>query len=87
MAIADRIVRWGGARLSRRLGRSVPVIGAALALATVGATMRRKGLIGGALDTGLNSLPFVGALKNMVEYGLGRDFFPDRSPTRVTGRR
>jgi hypothetical protein len=40
--------------------------------------MRRKGVISGALDTGLNSMPFVGAAKNIIEVARGRDFFPDR---------
>jgi hypothetical protein len=40
--------------------------------------MRRKGVIGGAFDTGLNAIPFIGAAKNAVEVVRGRDFFPDR---------
>jgi hypothetical protein len=40
--------------------------------------MRRKGVISGALDTGLNAVPFLGATKNVVEVMRGRDFFPDR---------
>lgn len=80
MTIGNRIARWGGARLSRRLSRSLPWIGGAVALATVAATMRRKGLISGAFDTGLNAIPFVGAAKNVVEVARGRDFFPDRAP-------
>jgi hypothetical protein len=72
------MVRWGGARLSRRLGKSVPILGAAIALATVAVTMRRKGVISGALDTALNAMPFVGAAKNATEVIRGRDFFPDR---------
>ena len=40
--------------------------------------MRRKGVISGALDTGLNAVPFVGAAKNVLEVARGRDFFPDR---------
>jgi hypothetical protein len=40
--------------------------------------MRRKGVISGALDTGLNAVPFVGAAKNVLEVVRGRDFFPDR---------
>jgi hypothetical protein len=63
----------------------MPWIGTAIALATVGAAMRRKGIIKGALDTGLNAMPFVGAAKNTVEVVRGRDFFPDRPP-RVSGR-
>ena len=83
MATTDRLVRWGGARLSRRISRSVPWIGGAIALATVGSTMKRKGFFGGVMDTGLNAIPFVGAAKNTVELMRGRDFFPDRE---VVGR-
>ncbi len=78
----NRIVRWGGARLSRRLSKSVPIIGAVVAVATVVGTMRRKGLISGAFDTALNAIPFVGAAKNAVEIARGRDFFPDRAAQR-----
>ena len=78
MAIAHRLTRWGGARLSRRLSRSIPLLGAGIAAATLFATMRRKGVISGALDTGLNAMPGIGAAKNIVEYARGRDFLPDR---------
>jgi hypothetical protein len=78
---SDRLVRWGGARLSRRLSRSVPVIGAIIAIATVVGTMRRKGMISGAFDTAFNAIPFIGAAKNAVEIARGRDFFPDRPGT------
>ena len=81
MSIGQRLARWGGARLSRRLRRSVPIVGTLLAVATVGAAVRRKGLISGALDTGLNATPFLGALKNVAEHVRGRDFFPDRHAT------
>jgi hypothetical protein len=40
--------------------------------------MRRKGFFRGALDTGLNALPFVGAAKNVAEIARGRDFIADR---------
>ena len=76
--MTHRIARWGGARLSRRMARSLPWLGAVIAVATVGATMRRKGLIGGAFDTGLNAIPFIGFAKNTAEIARGRDFFPDR---------
>ena len=60
----------------------MPWIGAAVALATVATTVRRKGWVGGAADSALNATPFVGALKNAAEMFRGRDFFPDRSRTR-----
>lgn len=78
MAIGHRFARWGGARLSRRFARSIPFLGAAIGAATVAATMRRKGAIGGLLDTGLNAIPAIGVLKIIVEYTRGRDLFPDK---------
>jgi hypothetical protein len=79
--IANHAARWGSARLSRRLSRSIPILGAAVAVATVLATMRRKGVLGGVFDTGLNAIPGIGAAKNLLEVARGRDFFPDRART------
>jgi hypothetical protein len=42
-------------------------------------------VISGALDTGLNALPGIGAAKNVIEVARGRDFFPDR-PRRLLAR-
>ena len=78
MAISNRVVRWGSARLSRRLSRSLPWVGTAIALLTVASTVKRKGLVSGVFDTGLNAVPLVGAAKNVVEMARGKDFFPDR---------
>lgn len=76
--MSHRIARWGGAKLSRRMARSLPWLGAAIAVATAASTIRRKGVISGTLDTGLNAIPLVGAAKNALEIVRGRDFFPDR---------
>jgi hypothetical protein len=84
--MSNRLARYGGMKLSKRLRKSVPIIGTAIAVATVVATVRRKGVISGSLDTGLNAMPFVGAVKNVIEVMRGRDFFPDRPPRRVTAR-
>jgi hypothetical protein len=73
----EKMARWGGARFSRRIARSIPFVGALVALATIGSTMRRKGAFGGLADTGLNAIPYVGALKNVIEVVRREDFFPD----------
>jgi len=86
MTIGNHLTRWGTARLSRRMARSIPILGAAIAAATVVATMRRKGLISGALDTGLNAMPGIGAAKNVIEIARGRDFFPDRPRPKAVPR-
>jgi hypothetical protein len=67
------------------MSRSLPVIGAAIAVVTLASAMRRKGVISGALDSMLNAVPFVGAAKNAVEVVRGRDFFPDRFGPGVNG--
>jgi hypothetical protein len=86
MSMTNRLARWGGMRASRRLSRAIPLIGTAVALVTVAATIRRKGVVRGSLDSGLNALPFVGALKAGIEVIRGRDLFRDKvaPPTRVS---
>jgi hypothetical protein len=73
------VMRWGGTRLARRLSRSLPFFGAAVALVTLGAAIRRKGFFRGAADTALNAIPFVGGAKAAVEVVRGRDLIPDRT--------
>jgi len=68
--------------LSRKLRRSIPIVGTIIAAATIFSTVRRKGVISGTLDTGLNAMPFVGTLKNVAEIIRGRDIFPDHHPSR-----
>jgi hypothetical protein len=72
-----KLGRWAGLRLARRLGKSVPFVGAVVSVAFVAEAVRRKGWLGGIVDTGLNAIPFVGALKNGLEV-LSRDLIPDR---------
>jgi hypothetical protein len=85
MTMMQRVAHWGGARMSRRLTRSLPLIGVAIAAVTVASAMRRKGVISGALDSALNAVPLVGAAKNVAEVVRGRDFFPDRYGPGVSG--
>jgi hypothetical protein len=77
--IANHIVSWSGARLPRRLSRSLPWLGAAIALMTVAGAMKRKGVVRGGVDTALNAMPVVGAMKAVAEIVRGRDFIPDRA--------
>ena len=78
MAIQQQALKYGQRRLLRRFGRSIPWLGAAVALVTIGSAIRRKGMLGGTLDSALNAIPFVGALKNTAEVVRGSDFIRDR---------
>ena len=89
MALATRTMRYGQRRITRKLIRSVPFLGAMIAIVTVAAVARRKGLVRGVVDSALDFTPFVGSVKNALEVLRGRDFFPDRAaaPQRVQSRR
>ena len=78
MGVTRQVGQYARGRVVRRLSRSVPWIGAIVAIAAVGTAVRRKGLFGGALDTGLDALPGVGAVKNAIEAMRGRDFIKDK---------
>ena len=81
MTIQQQALRYGQRRVTRRLGRAIPWIGTAIALITLGSTIRRKGVMRGTADTALNAIPFVGGLKNLAEIVRGRDLFADRRRT------
>lgn len=78
-AVRYGVARYGALRLTRRLSRSVPWIGAGLALLALGATIRRKGVVRGTIDTALDCIPVLGAVKGAAEAIRGRDFICDRS--------
>jgi hypothetical protein len=78
MATTKPLHGYAGRKLARRLTRSIPWIGAAIALATLGSAIRRKGWVRGALHSGLDAIPFVGGAKNLAEAARGRDFLRDR---------
>ena len=78
MAVTKQIAQYARGRVIRRVSRSMPWIGAAIAVLTVGASIRRKGAFGGVLDTALDVVPGVGAVKNAVEAVRGRDFIKNK---------
>ena len=76
--MSTQLKQYAGHRLRHRLLRSVPWLGGVVALVALGGAMRRKGVLGGTLDTALDMIPFVGATKNLCEVTRGRDFIRDK---------
>jgi hypothetical protein len=81
-----KVGRWMGLKLARRIARSVPILGAVVSLAVLGHAVRRKGLLLGLLDTGLDALPVVGALKGGVELVTG-DLIAERTSADLDAER
>jgi len=78
MAATKLLRQFATRKVARRLSRSLPWIGGAIAIVTVVGAVRRKGFVGGTMHTALDAIPYVGAAKNLAEAVRGRDFIPDR---------
>lgn len=79
MGVARQMSGWAAMKAARRLSRTFPIIGAVVAVATVGQIIRRKGWARGLASATLDALPFVGTAKAGVELFRG-EIFPDRVP-------
>ena len=82
MGMTQQALQFGQRRIARKMLRAVPFLGGVVALVMVGRAIRRKGLIGGTVDTTLDFIPYVGAVKNTAEIVRGRDFIKEREPRR-----
>jgi hypothetical protein len=78
MTMSSQALQYGKRRITRKLLRAVPWVGAIVAIATLGKAIQRKGLLPGSVDTALDFVPFVGGAKNVLEIARGRDFIRDR---------
>ncbi|MBA2493827.1 MAG: hypothetical protein H0V31_03920 [Acidobacteria bacterium] len=76
-SLKRKLVQAGGWNLARRVAKSVPYVGSAVAIGLVGYDIKRKGMVNGVLNTGIDAIPFVGIGKNVIEFFTG-DFFPDK---------
>ena len=78
MAVSQQLKRYARRKATRRIARSIPWIGAVIALAGLASAMRRKGVLGGSVHTALDMIPYVGGVKNIAEAARGRDFIRDK---------
>ena len=72
-----KIVEAGGWKLARRVAKTIPGVGTAMALGFVGYDIKKKGIVKGLLNSGFDAIPLVGTGKNVIEVFTG-DFFTDK---------
>jgi hypothetical protein len=77
-SLKRRILHAGGWQIAKRLAKMVPLGGTVVAVALVGDDIRRKGVLRGSINSGLDAIPIFGLAKNAVEFVTG-DFIPDKS--------
>ena len=75
-----RLLHAGGWQAAKRLAKMVPFGGTVVVVALVGDDIRKKGILRGALNSGLDAIPVFGLAKNAVELLTG-DLIPDKDDT------
>jgi hypothetical protein len=75
----------GGWMAARRIAKSVPYVGTAMAIGFVGYDIKKKGFVKGVINSGLDAIPFVGMGKNIIEFFTG-DLLPDKKDSKKNGR-
>ncbi len=84
--VTRRVVTAGGWQLAKRLSRSIPLAGTAIVVGLAGNTIRKKGMIRGTLDVGLDLIPVVGTAKTVIEIFTG-DLIPDKDSLQKNGQK
>lgn len=75
--IKRKIVHAGGWQVAKRVAKTIPFGGTAVAIALVGTDIKNKGVIKGIVNSGIDAIPVIGLAKNAVELVRG-DFIPDK---------
>ncbi len=75
--LVSKAVHAGGWRIVRKFAKSIPGLSTAMALGLAGYDIKKKGVVNGLLNTGLDAIPIVGTVKNVAELVTG-DFLPDK---------
>ena len=75
--IGRKIVHAGGWQVAKRAAKMVPFGGTVIVVGLVGHDIKKKGLVKGVINSGIDAIPIVGFAKNAVEIFTG-DFIPDK---------
>lgn len=76
-SVKRKLIHAGGWQVAKRAAKMVPFGGTAVAIILVGSDIRKKGVVKGVVNSGIDAIPFVGLTKNVVELFVG-DFIPDK---------
>jgi hypothetical protein len=83
--LKQKVVKAGGWMLAKRIAKSIPYVGTAMSIGLVGYDIKKKGVVKGVLNSGIDAIPFVGLGKNAIEFFTG-DFFPDKDASGKKGK-
>lgn len=75
--IKRKLLHAGGWQIVKRGAKMLPFGGTVIVIGLVGHDIKKKGMIKGVVNSGLDAIPFVGLAKNAVELFTG-DFIADK---------
>ena len=77
-SLKRKVAHAAGWQLVKRGAKMLPFGGTAVALFLVGSDIKRKGVVKGVVNSGIDAIPVVGLVKNGIEIARGKDFLPDK---------
>ena len=77
MKLWQKLMVNSGARVARKVGKSVPLVGTAVVIGLMGYEIKKKGLFKGVVNTALDATPVIGTAKNVIELFTG-DWLADK---------
>ena len=80
-SVTRKLIHAGGWQVARRAAKMLPFGGTVVAIGLVGHDIRRKGVVKGVINSGLDAIPVVGFAKNAVELFTG-DIISDKKRTK-----
>ncbi len=84
-SLKRKALHIGGWKLAKRVAKSLPYVGTVMAIGLVGHDIKKKGLVKGVANAGLDAIPIVGTVKNVTEFFTG-DFLPDKTVSTADDR-
>ncbi|MBX3282100.1 MAG: hypothetical protein KF756_06440 [Acidobacteria bacterium] len=84
-SVKRKLLHAGGWHVVRRGAKMLPFGGTAVAIVLVGSDIRRKGVVKGLINSGIDAIPFVGLAKNGIEIFRG-DFIADKDAKKKNER-
>ncbi|HBR58580.1 MAG TPA: hypothetical protein DEA22_14100 [Blastocatellia bacterium] len=83
--VTRKLVHAGGWQIVKRTAKMLPLGGTVIAVGLIGHDIRRKGLVKGVINSGLDAIPVIGLAKNGIELLTG-DFIRDKKVRKNGGK-
>jgi len=82
--LTRKVIHAGGWQVAKRAAKMIPFGGTLVAVGLVGHDIKKKGVLRGVINSGLDAIPVLGFAKNAVELVTG-DFIADKQQRKTNG--